>query len=678
MSALSPVERAVLRLHVAANRIAALDIDLAALTELRDAFTVQSRVDVLRESGVVPLLMQSLVFSGDTVADADSTVAKTNAVAATDRINMSINLFAYMIWFTGGRELLAESGVIASFLAVLRRHGLAQQLCVVTTLFDLVSGVARKTAIAAPERLAALAHVFAHMCEVDQLQQPPEEPLSEMARYGDDYHRALGKLLATFLMSTAPTATTNSLTDNKSATQLSYTTLSAFIPLLRNIIRRHLLPRRLSLAVFVPIYQALHCVFKRDSDDNVASARCDTDGGCAVIGADRDAMRCEALADFAASEEFDPLLTRLADHDILQHFASFLDLFDDTAFERAFTPQRIEQVLTSFREIKMRDLETAVWFMAVSAPLASRFPAFALEIASLDGFARVLRCLNDDFCGSLLSNDVTLAVNSVRVFDSVLSAATDRLYAAQQLLADGAVRLCCNFLRNFAVANCDRDAIARQNTDYPSNIEHITRLLRVLRIMMMSFIDTSSGTVMRGSGPASQNPVAVEFVACRGPQALDLLRFDDCVQGDNAGPISHEMAQLRALLASLDLLAPDTPATEALRLQTLADLRTCTGSPQPDWKAVLDAHAALILEAGGYPRRLAFDSGSKAFRPRPSVSQQLRIHSGAPPSPAALAVLRARARELVLVHTRAKVSAWHVASNVLMAMYLPRSAAHPQ
>ena len=75
---------------------------------------------------------------------------------------------------------------------------------------------------------------------------------------------------------------------------------------------------------------------------------------------------------------------------------------------------------------------------------------------------------------------------------------------------------------------------------------------------MISADSTSPACSLRERGVEPRNSFVAEFIDCHGLQVLDLLRYEDCAQ---EGDALRELTQLRALLAGMDVIAPDTAKT---------------------------------------------------------------------------------------------------------------------
>ena len=150
-------DRAVLQVHTAIGHIAALDTDLAALTELKEAYCDESHLAVLCESGIVPLLLQSLVLHNNS--------SSTDNSAATARVLTIVALFKAMIWHDGGREFLRYSGAFESLIAVMPHLQTDREL---TALIDVANSLSVNSTIPTPTRLAVLAQVQAHICAKEQ------------------------------------------------------------------------------------------------------------------------------------------------------------------------------------------------------------------------------------------------------------------------------------------------------------------------------------------------------------------------------------------------------------------------------------------------------------------------------------------------------------------------------
>jgi len=162
---------------------------------------------------------------------------------------------------------------------------------------------------------------------------------------------------------------------------------------------------------------------------------------------------------------------------------------------------------------------------------------------------------------------------------------------------------------------------------------------------------------LRKLAGATGDAFSEAFANARGPQLLDLLRYNACTQQD--GPTLRELTQLQAQLESIGITLPAT-LPEEQRCSAATDLRVFTKDGSVGWEAAFDAHLACSLEEGGHPRR-----GRNIGRDGWAADSAPERAAGAP-SAAALALLQARARERVLFSTRATIDPTDAVSLVVL------------
>lgn len=196
------------RLHAAVSCAIALAPDRSAVSNLRDAFYMHSDLDILGESGVVGLLLQSLVLTGDgdakdedvtgevTDAETDSDVGANEdededededtdtdadaevdvdedldthvesddgayADAAAPRLEAIIMLFDSIATSADGCRLLDKCGIVENLTAILPRFPHHSDL--MTSVLGPVNTVARKAIITISSKHTALANLLACM-----------------------------------------------------------------------------------------------------------------------------------------------------------------------------------------------------------------------------------------------------------------------------------------------------------------------------------------------------------------------------------------------------------------------------------------------------------------------------------------------------------------------------------
>lgn len=475
------------------------------------------------------------------------------------------------------------------------------------SILSLIHTLARKSDLTAPVKQVVLYHLLAYMrCSglVDD---------NGVAVTVDE--AAACNLLSSVVSSTP---------------KVSYDSVSAFVPVLRGILMSYEWSLEKTSHI---VLSALFVLFSCGSGSNEGCWRSD-------------------LLDFAASSEFVTLLD-FADAEKLMLLQKFVEIFDDEMFTCAFPEHRFEFILSSFEASQMCALAHLEAFMSVLAPLTVRFPVFVCRLSRDPNFVRIIGTINEKINEIPLMCFESLLDNTTLVFECMLNAATDVAHEAQQLLAAGAMKICCTVLKHFVVSN------------RLDNMEHLALLLRVLRVMISASIstnasDTSPGPAVRGSGDAPPNPSVAEFIACRGLQIVKLLHYEEDMQEDGGSPAQHEFMQFYALLADLRLIAPITDATKEARRQTLAETSVFIGA-HDSWQTAFNAYIASRLTKSGYPRYGADNGQMESNR--------------APPSAATLTFLQARARECVLCDARGELKDVNMTSDVVFSMRFSRSQA---
>ena len=408
--------------------------------------------------------------------------------------------------------------------------------------------------------------------------------------------------------------------------RLPYTAVSAFVPLLRGTLERHASLSGRDRHVYVESVVALRRLLKSDGDDDSYNAE-----------------RRRDLADFVVSNCFDDMFD-ISDSWILENLLFYLHMFDDDTVALAFTQPRLDRILMQVDAQQFTSYEDLLNATELFAELATKLPEFAQRITQARGLANILYWThhkssgNSRFACNLLSGAVWL-------FDNILTSAPDVTLAARDLLAKDAMKICCLHLLYPVLTHHDRES--RSALDCMTG-KKVARVLRVLRTMI-STSDTSPGPAVRNRGAAPRNPFLAQFIAENGLQALELLRYDECLQTSGGDLVMQDLAQLRALLARMAVIAPDTEETEQLRLQTLAELQVFMQS-QKDWRAAFDAYISCTLEQSGCPPPDAKDENRDCDDgdvDNEAHSPQSRARTT--PSPALLSLLQARARECTLV-----------------------------
>ena len=328
-----------------------------------------------------------------------------------------------------------------------------------------------------------------------------------------NYHIALCKTLFA-LFSGCRTKATGS-----ASSPLPYAVASPFVPLVRSIIcspsLRSLTPQDDDSETRPRnhVYAVMCSLFECGSSD-----------AC-------NARRHIDLVDFVASTDFDPMLD-LGDANSFQRLHKFLNMLNDDMFVRAFSDERVERFLRNIRPNEHYPLERLSLFMDIFKTLTTRLPEFAQKGLWTDGLRHIVGSIKEVFEDRHLKSYNLLPSNTIQVFENILSTSTDALHAGLQLLASGAVSVCCTFLLRFLLAR--RATEEALGNVWPNTVQ-LAQILRFLRVLV-STSDTSPGS--DGCSTTSRNPFVVEFITHRGPQALELLRFDNCLQWHDSDTVS--------------------------------------------------------------------------------------------------------------------------------------------
>jgi len=148
------------RLRAAASSISALaptDDPISTLRELNSAFTLHPRADVLLESGVVRLLLQTLVLTGNSDAP----------WIAGDRLLYICLLFSRLLESEGGANLLTECNAvdhIAAFLPCIYELVPVESMSVFLRVLETASCT---SVLATAARRAALTNLLSFMRVLD-------------------------------------------------------------------------------------------------------------------------------------------------------------------------------------------------------------------------------------------------------------------------------------------------------------------------------------------------------------------------------------------------------------------------------------------------------------------------------------------------------------------------------
>ena len=591
---------AIPRIHAALGCVAALATDLPALVELKRALSCYCRIDILRESGVIPLLLQSLLLTGN-IDDNDR---------LTKRFNIICQILKQITHWGDGLGLLNECGTVEKLTSFLPH--LSSRVMVIK-LLKLVSAVASQSVLTASVRHAALAHLSSLMHGFFKQQDGERTRLANPAatRFYITLNNAIIVLESSAIIRTAIVP------------RLSYASVYEFVSLLRCIIRQHPYSDPESRKIRASVYSTLYRIFQSDNNDM------------------DDVRRYGDLAAFVTSNDLDSLI-HISDIDSTTMLLGFLQMLDDTTFACCLTTSRIELFLA---RIDLRDSYSMPKLnsrMHLLATLIVRFPQFAERLSGLVGSMPFFECIGEIIRERWqnLKENLLLPSNTMMVLNSMLHVSQDVFCATWQLFAKGAVKTCCALLRCFVVSDCRKEDTLRDAWLSPGLI------VQILHVLCM-IADTQNpkllGALEGDNGAALPNYFVDEFIACRGPEALELLRYDACMQERDVDPVRSKLTQLHTLLVDMAVIAPEAAVTGSARMQTLAEMRTFT--LEHNWKTAFDLHIACILQESGYPRGII----RMVFVRSLHHSLHMPVRCNGAPSPAALLMLQAKARERILM-----------------------------
>ena len=286
-------------------------------------------------------------------------------------------------------------------------------------------------------------------------------------------------------------------------------------------------------------------------------------------------------------------------------------------------------------------------YLSLFVAFTKNMPGLVQHDLLIGAFARIIRYIKDHFIERVLMTAHNLIFNTVILLEKVLCTASDVTRAAQHMLLSGAVRTCCTFLRFFLTAYSSGKAIIPY---------HTARLLRVFRALASN---SSADAAVGGINAAPPGQFATEFVACRGPQALELLWYDDCMQKNDKESSMFELTQLYQLLENMGVMRSGSAPTEELLQLTIADSRAFLQAHK-DWQPALNVHLEKSLDHSCYATRLALN--------RVGMRNAGSPQSYDAPSPATVALLQARARERILICAPEKLAGAHTKSDALIGL----------
>lgn len=590
-------------------------------------------IEVLRESGVVTLILQSLVITSNFSRPTD----KVNS-PITEQLKVTIKLLALIDKHDAEEKLISQYGTVEKLLGLL---SLRPQLFMVTNILNLVGAIVTIADVNTSVWVSALTHILPRLHRVAiQDGRRPYVTAAHLQYYGA-VQSTLHLLHASYR-------------DNINAKpRLPYADASPFVTLMRNIIQDH--PKReWNSRLPCVVYSALSYLFECDcSRDNQVKSLDDNDSVCACLNASArsagDAQRRRDLAEFAASDDFVPTLWDLGSPRLLRNF---MRLFDNSTLMWAFTKPRLEKILDYIGVNNISDhqwdIKSLVIYLPMLVRLTAHFPEFAQSLSRARGFAPILNCIevhHSKYYESIRIMDCDIVgINTVLLLNNMLNTASDATLMAKQLLASGAMKTCCALLTFFATTAMYTWLFTKS----------VTSLLHLLRVMI-STSDTSPDPAVHQRRVTPWNPFVAELIAGRGLQALELLQNDDHLNTSDGAPALHELEQLRTLLVRMAVIAPETASEKKVRLQTLEEMGGFLKRSKLFWQDAFDTYIVCKLKESGYIQQLNHS--------RPTNE----------PSQAVLSLSQVRARESIIAFAKSKVKSEHMTSDVVMKLQLNES-----
>lgn len=629
---------------------------VADLDNLNQVIREAIHVNMICESEVLVLLAQSLELVSDDDDD-DEGQKRIGAIIAIIRLIVDLRSAALV--------MLIQDGIVGRLTAALPRISNAHR---VRFVLELVQKIARSAELTAAPRHAMLAHLCAALQQEERLQ------LWQRQQHVDPclFYQA-------FFISVSYLCKGANRDDSFSGRidpgePAPYAAARGLVPIARALLRRHATATLTDVMCRANVHEALWAVF-----------------ACGTASSDR-AARDEAdcdIAEFALSADFD-LTMLMLDEAGFDIFYPRVAAFDNDACARVLTEAHLAHVVAFLdTDLQWRtDWDRFVArTVAVVALVAVRAPALCVQLAvHARAFPKLLSCVIGILTRSLRFNaengmhrDMALLLDGVMAAAAAMDAESASR-VAQLLLYGDALQFCCPALLNFDTwgqdsvdrrheTSCaptpDSAGTTKSGTFFPmtaadgDNDIDVATVVRLLRTLRLIITEMERATAAGNNSRPSQKFFASKFAFERGVEALEKLRYADCVHDPAIPAAAKELAQLRSVLLRIGVVSPaDTAADEQVQ-RTVADVRAFAESFPGGWREALDARVASSLEACGFPRRLGNDAQSL------SASASVRGND-APPSAAALALLQARARTRIQCCARATVDARLLTADVVM------------
>lgn len=263
-----------------------------------------------------------------------------------------------------------------------------------------------------------------------------------------------------------------------------------------------------------------------------------------------DTFDCVTYGDLAAAQRDCPAMTsRLL---LLRRAVSL----SDEMLARIFTPARLSALCGAIGSEAVSGGRVQTLFVAVMARVAAAVPGGAARLLQEDFLSQILSRLKvaDSVFEGTFSAVSGLAREVTRLLDALLKDTDYDPELVQLVLERDGLEYCTRVL--LAAALCDRN-LGVDNDDGTHidasgfDCDTAATLLRVLR-QLIAIGDTDPDATVMTEGMTPHNAFAAAFLKARGLQAIDLLRFTDCMTQDS--PALHELWQLRALLERMALI----------------------------------------------------------------------------------------------------------------------------
>lgn len=263
------------------------------------------------------------------------------------------------------------------------------------------------------------------------------------------------------------------------------------------------------------------------------------------------------------------------------------------------------------------------------------------------------------------TNEIRLYPNVTKIFDALLSTAADRIKMATYMFKFNVHVYCLRVLER-ALWN-PRGYIRHIHHNNPLMTDSaVASSLRTLRLL--TEINATSPITGHAESPTAHT-FSTDFFSRNGECFLDALRYTDYMQRD--GPALQELAQLRALLERLNMVAPTPTATEdaiAQREQASSAVRAFAESCECGEQRAFDGVVARALESCDFPYRVIPRLNNRLYYSQMQFQKPTRDAPG--PSDAALALLRLKARASIRARASAVIVESKLRSDLVMSARL--------